>query len=246
MANPEHFLWSPSAKGEPGATIDAAKTMAIFDFDCTLSAVHLFKVLRSYDGQQEMMRDAGAFFDRIFGGAARIEALQAFIKGLAERGVELRVLSFGNEGEISAALQHIGVEGYFQGIYGNVSYDKYQVVSVREAKQQMLMLFQHESPKENLLFVDDDRFNFPQTSLAAPLTFDRFKLEAAHDAAAAGLAGVTQHIFPAGPSKDSTGLSPADMESILAYVAAPEGGVPATEPEQAGGAPTVEQATTPA
>jgi hypothetical protein len=55
--------------------------MAIFDFDCTLSAgawvrnahapsksdtegvrwavaVHLFKVLRSYDGQQEMMRDA--------------------------------------------------------------------------------------------------------------------------------------------------------------------------------------------
>ena len=63
------------------------------------------------------------------------------------------------------------MEGYFQGIYGNVSYDKYQVggvrqssgrcwailptfvrpvwcrygvqvVSVREAKQQMLMLFQ--------------------------------------------------------------------------------------------------------
>lgn len=54
---------------------------------------------------------------RIFGGLERIAALQRLLRSLRERGCALRVLSFGIEGEIVAALRHIDVDACFDGVY---------------------------------------------------------------------------------------------------------------------------------
>eukprot|EP01049_Picozoa_sp_SAG25_P004065 SAG25_NODE_247_length_11077_cov_5.635088_5_plen_185_part_00 len=63
--DPEKFRWVPRGAAEPLLPPpDPAHTLFVFDFDCTLSSLHLFKVLRSYQGQQDLVRDPNAFFDR--------------------------------------------------------------------------------------------------------------------------------------------------------------------------------------
>ena len=55
------------------------------------------------------------------------------------------MLSFGIEAEISAALEHIGVDGMFDGVYGNAAWDRLGLTgNPAEAKQHMLTVWQAE------------------------------------------------------------------------------------------------------
>ena len=79
--NAEGYRWVPEAAGASATPLASdSRTLLVFDFDCTLSSVHLFKLLRSVDGQRDMARDPDGFFTRVFGGAERIAALQGFLK----------------------------------------------------------------------------------------------------------------------------------------------------------------------
>lgn len=244
--NPEHFTWvgltAPTDVGsdaEPGAVAGPRRTLLVFDFDCTLSSVHLFHYLRSPVGQRELKQDADGFYTRIFGGAERIAALQAFLRGCsALPGSELRVLSFGYEEEIRAALDYIGVTDCFEGVYGSAAYEEFGVTSAEDPKQQMLTMFQLQSARDSIVFIDDDRANFPPLRNCdragvdpdVYVAFDQFTLQATSDQFGAGVPApargdgdgvstrVVQSIFPAGARKDAEGLTPVDMAEIQAFV----------------------------
>lgn len=143
------------------ATIPPEKTLVVFDFDCTLSAVHLFHTLRSPEGQQEYSADPRAFFSRIWGGPARIEAVQRFLRTLKAQRFMVYILSFGNEREIVAALKFANVLEEVNAIYGNASYAKAGVTSIQTAKIQMLDMFREKTQCQRMFFSDDDRNNFP-------------------------------------------------------------------------------------
>ena len=112
--NPDKFRWVPAATAPPPRPGDASGTLVVFDFDCTLSAEHMFNKLRTNEGQRELKRDHAAFFDQVFGGAERVAALQRFLRALRERSCKLRVLSFGVEDEINVARIAAGISRFIQ------------------------------------------------------------------------------------------------------------------------------------
>jgi hypothetical protein len=160
--DPSLFRWTPAATAATATTTATTKTLVVFDFDRTLSAVHMFEELRTQKGQQELRRDAPAFYLRMFGGQERISALRGFLRALSER-CAIRVLSFGMEAEIKAALSHLELLDLFDTICGAAAWDRWGLVCTGGggAKQQMLTCFQRELGCPVLLFADDDLANFP-------------------------------------------------------------------------------------
>lgn len=60
--DPEKFCWVPREAAAPRPR--AARTLVVFDFDCTLSTLHLFEALRSRAGQAARAHDPHAFYQR--------------------------------------------------------------------------------------------------------------------------------------------------------------------------------------
>ena len=216
--DPSKYRWVPAAASPSCATPAVpGQTLVVFDFDCTLTAVHLFEALRSRDGKRELMRDPAAFYQRIFGGAQRIAALQRFLGALSAAGHTLRVLSFGFEGEIDAALRHIEVDSVFSGVYGNAAQSNSGLTArPAEYKQQMITTFQRELGARTIFFADDDFANFPANEACssnpangqrargrrgpaklAHARLGRYELQAV-DAEIDSVGTAHQHIFPVG------------------------------------------------
>jgi hypothetical protein len=223
-------------------------TLVVFDFDCTLSAVHLFHTLRSPEGQQEFAADRSAFFSRIWGGAERMGAVQRFLRTLKAQRFTVYILSFGNEREIVAALKYADVLHAIDGIYGNQSYARAGVTAIQTAKVQMLDVFREKTQSRRMFFADDDRNNFPDPASGE---FDRFAMDAAEPAAGRdaearasddgfGLGseafgsgpggdarpeavGAEVVVFPAGACNGGDGLSVEDMSRVQLYLAQASG-----------------------
>ena len=75
--------------------VNATRTLVVFDFDCTITSVHLFHTLHGgADGgsaaNEELRADPAAFYTRICGGEARVALLRVFLQGLRAAGATLR------------------------------------------------------------------------------------------------------------------------------------------------------------
>ena len=85
--------------------------------------------------------------------------------------------------------------------------------------------FQLQTTRDNIVFVDDDRANFPLQAVnmaTGHAKFDHFGLELIAQPPIAQ--NVTQFVFPAGAGKDMLGLEPSDMSEISAFVCGEGGG----------------------
>jgi hypothetical protein len=81
------FMWgSIAGRLREQSSVDARRAIAVFDFDCTLSAVHLFKEMRSIEGTDEFRRNRSGFLTRIWGGEPRIAAMRRFLLELNSLG----------------------------------------------------------------------------------------------------------------------------------------------------------------
>eukprot|EP00941_MAST-03F_sp_MAST-3F-sp1_P006057 g6057.t1 len=217
------------------------KTLVVFDFDCTLSAVHLFHTLRRPDGQQSYLSDPSAFFLKIWGGLERIESLQRMFRNLQEKKFSIIILSFGNEKEIIAALKFARLFDFVDGIFGNASYAKEGVTSIAHAKVQMLDCFQEKTKCERIFFSDDDRNNFPDTK-GGSAPFDCFAMDTSEKNSSKQRsanssfpidrelrAGEIELItFPAGECNGGIGLSVSDCIEIEEYLLLNSGAVSST------------------
>lgn len=115
--------------------------LCVFDFDCTLSTLHVFHALSSGDGlvpppharseQGQLARigeldespefsQYGGFASVVFGGPERVAELQAFFQELRAAGVESIVLSRGLVGPIRKCLEQVGLLRYFTDVYANI------------------------------------------------------------------------------------------------------------------------------
>jgi hypothetical protein len=126
--------------------------LIVFDFDQTLSVVHVFKSLAGWDGEcdggvdwsvpppfatsekGQMRRIAelsenefhacGGFASAAFGGKARVEQVRQLLVGLQDEGIELVICSKGLVGAVQYCLRDLDLSQYFSGVYGRVG-DKY-------------------------------------------------------------------------------------------------------------------------
>ncbi len=196
------IAWEDETTGEekvlPDVVVNAARTLVVFDFDCTLTSNHLFHALHGGDGDASRARlaeDPDSFYLEIFGGAERVEMLRAFLRDMKEAGATLRILSFGREAEIEAALEWMDVRVLFDEVHGSASYTKRGIHGARHSKQRMIATYllqenaatktdeeevvvdddgalrpatssaQQQYLYDHLIFADDDRGNFPGTQL---------------------------------------------------------------------------------
>mmetsp|Transcript_22220 Transcript_22220/g.39121 ORF Transcript_22220/g.39121 Transcript_22220/m.39121 type:complete len:275 (-) Transcript_22220:20-844(-) len=130
---------------EPSDGPPAVK-LVIFDFDQTLSTVHVFKMLAGWEPRQrdiqvskpysctqigQMTRlstfntddnpkGLREFATKIFGGPDRLAELDKLLKGLAQHGVETRVCTRGFVGTVKMLLHAVGLLQYFPRVHGVV------------------------------------------------------------------------------------------------------------------------------
>ena len=127
---------------EQQSPVSPGDTLLLFDFDCTLSSVHLFHSLRSSDGQTEYKKDKAVFLEKIWGGKKRMTQISSFLGKLNDNGFKIFVLSFGNENEIEEALRFAKCFKHVSRIYGNASYEAWYSSISRNPKLQMIAIFQ--------------------------------------------------------------------------------------------------------
>eukprot|EP00301_Raphidiophrys_heterophryoidea_P009196 c13544_g1_i1.p1 GENE.c13544_g1_i1~~c13544_g1_i1.p1 ORF type:complete len:240 (-),score=60.34 c13544_g1_i1:357-1022(-) len=205
--------WSRIPKDSIAPLADPAKTIIVFDFDCTLSSIHLFHTLRTQEGKQQHQENKEAFFLDAFGGQERLDALHKFISELHALGVPMVVMSFGVEEEIKPALKYAQIFDLFETIYDAFSYSKFGITSSSSAKADMLAEFtnMYGEKYNRFLFVDDDRGNFPARGLLGSECFDDYRLESASSS-------VVMYVYPVGDQKDGDGLVVEDFDRIKQFV----------------------------
>ena len=250
--------WEDAASGEekvrPEVVVDPARTLVLFDFDCTLTAVHLYHTL--HGGQREasqarLRSDPAGFYADICGGARRVAALRTFLRDLHATGATLRILSFGHEAEIEHCLEGLEVRELFDAVHGQAAYADHGITGVRGSTQRMTALYLIQdaaagaargSPRgrsfDHLIFADDDRSNFPgavANRRAVPQLFDAWTLNddapraldapaAAAAAAAAAAPGTVVVTWPAGECKNGAGLDARAFDRLLEFVRCGWGG----------------------
>ncbi|CAE8582021.1 unnamed protein product, partial [Polarella glacialis] len=122
--------------------------LVVFDFDQTLSVIHVFKSLAGWSedgpvqipkphasterGQVRRIREldqTGAFQERFatvaFGGPARVEQVRNCLLGLREKGAELVICTKGLIGAVRRCLSDLELLSLFSEVYGNIGGEIY-------------------------------------------------------------------------------------------------------------------------
>jgi len=116
--------------------------LLVFDFDQTLSVMHVFKALAGFDGatipppyaktelgqilriqeldQQEPFSACGGFALTAFGGEERVAELRKMLVDFKERGLELIICTKGLIGTVQKCLEDVDLRSYFSAVYGNI------------------------------------------------------------------------------------------------------------------------------
>lgn len=119
--------------------------LVVFDFDQTLSAIHVFKTLAGWPGTHDRefsvpapfacteegqirriielngaeFQRTGGFAQMAFGGKERVETIRTFLQKLHEQGTELIICTKGLIGVVKKCLHDLDLLHYFNEVYGN-------------------------------------------------------------------------------------------------------------------------------
>ena len=168
MASAEHTAmlalqfsrWQPDA--EKCRALQAASTLLLLDFDCTLAAHHMWKTLRTAEGEAAASSDPAAFYLRIFGGAQRLDKCASFLRAVRATGTTVAILSNGYEAEIRAALEQTGLAELFDQVFGAESQDEAGCEDKPGFVARLCITAATQAkPFTHVLFADDDRSNYP-------------------------------------------------------------------------------------
>ena len=149
------------------AKLDASDCLIVFDFDCTLAALHMYFALRSPEGQMALSKNADAFFTDVFGGEERRARLALHLRRLTSAGATLAVLSNGVEAEINQALTSAGLAGFFSAVMGAESQNAAGTAN-KPAFLSRLVIYRGTSAPLYLVFLDDDLSNYPGQGIFDP------------------------------------------------------------------------------
>ncbi len=176
--NPAHPVPDLPTGGEKG------KVLVVFDFDCTLSAKHMYSDLHHPAGEYktEEQRMAAVqnvdFVEKTFGGSARIDKLKEFLQELVDLGAVLKIASFGITKQIEEALKTAGLFELFDEIHGRASpdpkliYDKPKYIMGLVSKAGV----DANGRKPRVIFADDDAGNYEGLLPPTVQTFENFPL----------------------------------------------------------------------
>mmetsp|Transcript_104093 Transcript_104093/g.164381 ORF Transcript_104093/g.164381 Transcript_104093/m.164381 type:complete len:360 (+) Transcript_104093:61-1140(+) len=130
--------------------------LIVFDFDQTLSAIHVFKTLAGWSkgdvsippphattergqiqriselSETRLFKDAGGFATVAFGGESRVEGIRQMLERLRACDIEMIVLTKGLVGVVRKCLFDLGLLDLFSDVYGNIG-DNYGETSYDKA-----------------------------------------------------------------------------------------------------------------
>mmetsp|Transcript_9333 Transcript_9333/g.20766 ORF Transcript_9333/g.20766 Transcript_9333/m.20766 type:complete len:282 (+) Transcript_9333:77-922(+) len=126
-------------------TADRPARLVVFDFDQTLSCVHVFKILAGWEQEQlavdppfaltewgqvrrifelnatEPFNKNGGFALAAFGGPDRVKMLRRLLCLLADRGVKVVICTRGLTGTVKKCLHDVGLDGLISEVFGNTA-----------------------------------------------------------------------------------------------------------------------------
>lgn len=129
---------------QPKQSTSPKRKLVLFDFDCTLTVVHVFKSLAGWvdsqvcrlpalgsavpkphalteRGQLRRISELGpAWVEQAFGGRQRIRVLHGLLEALKNQGVSVVLVTRGYIGVAKFCLSETGLVEFFERIYGNV------------------------------------------------------------------------------------------------------------------------------
>jgi len=166
----------PKPLGLPSDTNDKAKIqqglqppqssgesyLIVYDFDCTLSAQHVFSVTNGHQGHN--FEETYTLNDVIgwFGGEDRVARLKQHFVNLGEvspeKPIELIIISYGYVATIKACLQMLDLLVYVSQVYGR---DSKELLDFRGDKSQLIekLMAERSVSKGNCVFIDDTEDN---------------------------------------------------------------------------------------
>ena len=167
--------WEESPRGAIGK-VPLAERVAVFDFDCTLTAHHMFYTLRTENNVEWMRENPDDFYTKIFGGPSRLPAVATLFRTLRASGVRTYILTHGFEHEVADALRWLGVLDGLEGVVGRRALQLAGNISKPEMLVQMVIGEEAGSSRNNkapavvgcVFFADDDRSNFPPQTVTPP------------------------------------------------------------------------------
>ena len=226
-----------TVSGDKCQTLPAASTLLLLDFDCTLAAHHMWKTLRTAEGEAALAASPAAFYTEIFGGAQRLDKCASFLREVRATGTTVAILSNGFEAEIRAALQQTGLAELIDQIYGAESQDEARTEDKPGFVAQLcLTAATRGKPYTHVLFADDDRDNYPgehggdvDAGTSWTLELDT-SLAAAHlppeaRAQLPPLPATRMMAWPAGEGEGAVGgLTPVDFDGMVAALVRADAG----------------------
>uniref|UniRef100_A0A7S4M1R4 Calcineurin-like phosphoesterase domain-containing protein n=1 Tax=Prymnesium polylepis TaxID=72548 RepID=A0A7S4M1R4_9EUKA len=231
-ASASRWLPVPTA----GSLGPATSSLIVFDFDCTLTSEHMFRTLRSAEGVKRLAEDPARFYSEVFGGPERLERLRTFLQALQATGATIAILSNGLYGEIDPALSNVGLRHHFWRVMGGEAQNEARVAGKAAMLARLCLQAAVADGRgfASVLFIDDDRENFPRCAPASvqgmPLTVEpargatwRLAIEEGGGDAASPPAcpAVTLVGWPTGACEGGGGLSTDDMERLARLVGSP-------------------------
>lgn len=219
--------WQPDA--DKCRALPAASTLLLLDFDCTLAAHHMWKTLRTAEGEAAASANPAAFYLEIFGGAQRLEKCANFLRAMRASGTAVAILSNGFEAEIQAALQQVDLAEFIDQVFGAESQDEAGCEDKPGFVARLCITAAAQAkPFTHILFADDDRFNYPGEHDGNVDAGDAWTLESDESLAAVHLPpearaqlpplpSTRMVAWPAGDGEGAMGgLTPVDFDGIVA------------------------------
>lgn len=149
---------APAEPGGPPSPNERVR-LIVFDFDQTLSVIHVFKTLAGWPGGEDMLcsvgpastelgqlrlvdaigptrtGDAADFPTSSFGGSERIQRLREVLSSIRDRQTRMCICTKGLVGPVQKILKSMGLREFFEEVYG-LTDDQYGVLPYDEEQKQ--------------------------------------------------------------------------------------------------------------
>eukprot|EP01084_Bolivina_argentea_P056248 102990_1 len=134
--------------------------LVVYDFDQTITTIHLYHVLSGMQGDQNsaLQTMSDRELTKIFGGSKRIQRLNVHFDRLCNAGTTIGIVSYGYVSVIRKALNRMKLDQFSECVV--IGGDSIELEEVNDDKGECIKKqFYSSFDSSSILFVDDDRYN---------------------------------------------------------------------------------------
>ena len=206
---------------------DLGVKLVIYDFDQTITSIHLYHELNEHamDQQVALSKLSDQRLLQIFGGNGRLKAVREHFSKLKEHQIEVAIVSYGYVGVIKAALKRMKLFDSYFAESVIIGTDSKELDIAKGSKAQCILnVFGGNLKSEQIIFVDDDQHNIAEAEqyeidgqtvrvCHTVLVYPRSGMNKKQMKNIEEIAGITEDQQPDPPEEEQEAAPPATTEN---------------------------------